>query len=42
VRQYGEYYKTAAAEAHKLARSLSRPELIADGRAWEACGCGVF
>jgi hypothetical protein len=42
VRQYGEYYKSAAAEAHKLARSLSQPELIADGRAWEACGCGVF
>jgi predicted amidohydrolase YtcJ len=42
VRQYGEYYKSAAAEARNLARSLSQPGLIADGRAWEACGCGVF
>jgi hypothetical protein len=42
VRQYGEYYKTAAAEAHNLARALSQPGIIADGRAWEACGCGVF
>ncbi len=42
VRQYGEYYKSAAAEAQRLARAMSQPGLIADGRAWEACGCGVF
>jgi predicted amidohydrolase YtcJ len=42
VRQYGEYYKSAAAEAQRLARARSQPGLIADGRAWEACGCGVF
>ena len=42
VRQYGEYYKSAAAQAHSLARAMAQPGLIADGRAWEACGCGVF
>jgi predicted amidohydrolase YtcJ len=42
VRQYGEYYKSAAAEAQRLARAISQPGIIADGRAWEACGCGVF
>jgi predicted amidohydrolase YtcJ len=42
VRQYGEYYRRSAAEAQNLARALSRPGLIADGRAWEACGCGSF
>ncbi|HEY6239252.1 MAG TPA: amidohydrolase [Burkholderiales bacterium] len=42
VRQYGEYYKRAAAEARTLARALSRPQLIVDGGGWDACGCGVF
>jgi predicted amidohydrolase YtcJ len=42
VREYGEYYKRSLAEAKTLARAMSQPGLIADGRAWEACGCGVF
>jgi hypothetical protein len=42
VRQYGEYYKSAAAQAQSLARALSQPGLIADGRAWEACACGAI
>jgi len=42
VRQYGEYYKRAALEANTLARALSQPGLIADGGAWQACGCGVI
>src|SRR5882672_4455708 len=42
VREYGQYYKRSVAEAQNLARALSQPGLIADGRAWEACGCGVF
>ena len=42
VRQYGEYYRRSAAEAQNLARALSQPEFIADGRAWEACGCGAI
>jgi predicted amidohydrolase YtcJ len=42
VREYGEYYKRGVAEAQNLARAMSQPGIIADGRAWEACGCGVF
>ena len=42
VREYGEYYKRSLAEAQNLARAMAQPELIADGRAWEACGCGVL
>ena len=42
VHRYGEYYKSAAAEAQRMARALSQPELIADGRPWEACACGTI
>ena len=42
VLKYGEYYKRAVAESQNLARALSERRLIADGGAWEACGCGVF
>jgi predicted amidohydrolase YtcJ len=42
VRQYGEYYKRSLAEAQNLARAMAQPGLIADGGAWQACGCGVF
>jgi predicted amidohydrolase YtcJ len=42
VRQYGEYYRRTAAEAQNLARALSQPGRVADGSAWEACGCGVI
>jgi hypothetical protein len=41
VREYGEYYKRTAVEAQNLARALAQPGLIADGRAWEACTCGM-
>jgi len=42
VGQYGEYYKRTAVEAQNLARAMSRPGIIADAGAWEACGCGVI
>jgi predicted amidohydrolase YtcJ len=42
VREYGEYYKRSVAEAQNLARALSQPGFIADGRNWEACACGML
>src|SRR6266853_3029705 len=42
VREYGEYYKRGLEDAQNLARSLSRPQLIADGGWGEACGCGAI
>jgi len=42
VREYGEYYKRTVAEAQNLARAMSQPGLIADGRDWEGCGCGML
>jgi hypothetical protein len=42
VREYGEYYKRALAEAQKVARAMSQPGFIADGGAWEACACGML
>jgi len=41
VRQYGEYYKQAAAQAGGMARAFSRLQTIGDGDVWGACGCGT-
>jgi predicted amidohydrolase YtcJ len=42
VRDYGEYYKRAALQAGQMARAVSGPQLIGDGDAWGACGCGAI
>src|SRR5262245_5232913 len=42
VLEYGRYYKRSVAEAQNLARAMSQPGLVADGRAWEACACGML
>jgi len=41
VLEYGEYYKRGLEDAQNLARAMSQPGIIADGGAWEACGCGA-
>ena len=42
VREYGEYYKQAAAQAKQMAREFAQPQIIGDAGVWGTCACGVI